>query len=91
MAPWTLADELALDSPDVARGALLCAQAVAYPELVIDEHAGALLADLAQAAGSRVPRTDPPLQRGLLLATICSRKPVFAATRIPTPIRATAS
>jgi regulator of sirC expression with transglutaminase-like and TPR domain len=67
MAPWTLADELALAPPNVARGALLCAQAVAYPRLDIEETL-ARLADLALAAQSRVPRTDPPLQRGLLLA-----------------------
>lgn len=67
MPAWTLADELALAEPDLARGALLCAQAVAYPDLDIERQL-AVLRDLAGTAAPYVPASDPPLHRGLLLA-----------------------
>lgn len=58
---------MALAEPDLARGALLCAQGVAYPDLAIDRPL-LVLDDLAVAAQPHVPATDPPLHRGMLLA-----------------------
>ncbi len=67
MPEWTLADELRRQPLNLARGALLCAQAVAYPQLRVGDYL-AELAAVAQSAAAAIPPGDPPLYRGLLLA-----------------------
>ena len=67
MSEWTLADELALQPVNLARAALLCAQAVAYPELQIARYMEGF-GDLAAAARPYIPDSDPVLVRGVLLA-----------------------
>ena len=67
MNEWTLADEMALQPVTLSRVAILCAQAIAYPNLDI-AHTMSTLSDLAKAARPFVPDADPIHVRGVLLA-----------------------
>ncbi len=67
MNEWTIADELELKPVNLARVALLCAQAVAYRELDIGAYM-VTLNGLAEQARNYVPDTDPDQYRGVLLA-----------------------
>ena len=58
MSEWTLADELALQPVTLSRVALLCAQAIEYPDLNIARYM-ADLGELAAAAEPFVPDRIP--------------------------------
>lgn len=67
MYEWRVVDELALEQPNLARVALICARVIAYPDLDIAEQMRRLNA-LAEEARPFVPADAPPLHRGTHLA-----------------------
>lgn len=80
MKEWTIADELALEPVNLARVALLCAQAVAYPDLQINQYMGQVN-QLAQEARGYVPAVDAGHVRGLLLAEYLFGRVPFRGNR----------
>lgn len=80
MNEWTLADELALQPVTLSRVALLCSQAIAYPNLEI-AHTMATLSDLAKAARPFVPDADPIHVRGVLLAEFLFSRDQYRGNR----------
>lgn len=80
MNEWTLADELALQPVNLSRVALLCAQAIEYPNLDISRYMAALN-DLAKATRPYVPGSDPIHIRGVLLAEFLFSRDQFCGNR----------
>jgi regulator of sirC expression with transglutaminase-like and TPR domain len=80
MKDWTIADELSIVPANMARVALMIAQAIQYPSLDINHYLDEL-AGLALEAERYVPADDPPHFRSLLLAETLFHRFSFTGNR----------